>query len=320
MKKQLIAAALGAILAMAVSKKAVSDEYTALAFSPDSTQLATGWTNGRGFHEVRFHHARTGDLLASFRTRAKVDRIVYSSDGTLLATLQPLRGGRHRVEVFDLETEASLGSLVIDSVSMSGRDQIVLLGSVDTVAVARTHKPNLLWNFRTNGRAPLEGWSYALARSTNDQFLIYGDGTNVRMRRVTDGQPMRSFETNSPFPPTGLSFGERNSRIAILRSQNVEIWSVRDAKRLRILPSPSYIRAIAYQPSGVRVATAVSGHPVQIFNARTGKRLLQLEFDRWDWFEDVDVSAKASRVAALTTLGKIRVWNILSGKLLYSLP
>lgn len=200
MKNRLIAVAFGAILAIAASNKAIADEYTALAFSPDSTQLATGWTNGRGLHEVRFHHARTGDLLASFRTRAKVGLIVYSSDGGLIATLQPLRGGRHRVEVFDLETEASLGSLVTDSVSMSGRNQIVLLGSVDTVVVARTHKPNLLWNFRTNDRTSLEGWTYALARSTDDRFLIYGDGTRVRMRRVTDGQPMRSFETNSPSP------------------------------------------------------------------------------------------------------------------------
>ncbi len=320
MTNRLISLALGAILTICVSATGEADEYTALAFSPDSAALVTGWSNGRKRHEVRFHRAADGQPLFGFRTRGKVEQLAFSADGGSLATLQTMRGTKKRIEIWDVESSTALNSTIVDSVSPFGHDQLALFGSVETAAVARTGKPSILWNYGAGKKKLQRTWTNSFARTTNDRIMAYGDGTSVQVRRIVDGKPISTLPSSSSSSPTGLAFGDGNKRIAVARGVNVEIWSARQGDRQRVLRAPDYVKGLAFQPWGVRVAIASWDNPILIYNARTGARLLRLRADDLDWYEDVAIANKGARVAGLTLLGRIRVWNSLSGKPLYSLP
>lgn len=315
---RLIAFALGVVLALAAAPAAVANGFVAIAYAPDSKVLAAGWTDGRNRHELRFFRAGNGALLSTIRTGRPVIDLAYSADGKLLAALQVLRGGRSRVEVFDLDTGQSLRSMTTNAVSVFGHDQLALLGSVDTVAVARAEKPSLLWNYDSRKSTTLSGWTYGVAVNRLERMLAYGDGALVRLRRVADGKLVRTFETRSEQPVVSLAYGDRGTKIAAGRGPNLEIWSPQ-GKRLRVLPAPDFVRGAAFQANGMRVAMASWNNPILVFNARSGRRLHRLMADATDWYEDVAITPRGARIAGLTVAGEIRVWNGINGDLLHTL-
>jgi WD40 repeat protein len=163
---------------------------------------------------------------------------------------------------------------------------------------------------------------------------------------VPSGQSLKPFRAGNPDGAiTGLAWSPDGGRVALslwcmddardvliaggkadeARAGRVEIWDVRQGKRLHsLLGHHSFVNGVAWSADGTRVASAGSDRTVQVWDAATGRRLHHLEGHRGQVIRvafspkgDLLATGGQGRLTASSSqtpddVGEVKLWDLKS--------
>ncbi len=273
---------------------AVDNYGTALAFSPDGSQLVGGGAPGKS---VNLWDVTSGEKLREFAARDVVDvafgeHVIAMADRNGGVSLWAPEGGD--------PTELDTGSARLVAVTADGR----------WVAVAGRSGTSL-WEVATATRVrtlPYEVYSLGgLAFAADGTRLAIGTKRTLRVFRVSDGEELyrRSMKTGI----RDLAFAAEGS-LAAITMKRLMAWT-RDSRRPRFeLETPTkYNTALALSPDGTTIAVAGASSVVRLWDSSTGKLVRTLGRP---YGERVSVAISSDRrwLASGASDGGVTLWPI----------
>ena len=248
-----------------------AENVDAVAFSPDSTILASGsWDT-----TVILWDVESGQVLRTLEGHTDhVESVAFSPGGQMLASgsqdsmviLWDVESGQH-VRQFG-------GMGMVHSLAFSPDGQTLAAGATDsTVTLWRVADGTLL---RALEKHPDNIWSVVF--SPDGQTLASGcfDG-KVRLWRVSDGALLRTLDGHAHdvqivvFSPDGQTLASGS------HDNTVMLWDVGSGRRLHTLRGHAYsLYALAFSPDGASVASGAF-QTVILWDVQSGQRLRTLE-------------------------------------------
>ena len=265
------------------------DSIRSIAYSPDSSTVATGGDDGT----VRFWNASTGALRHTITGHTnEVNAVAYSPDGDTLAI-----GGAYSVNtvgLWDVATNTLKNSLEIDTADFGWSYVVSLAFSPDGSTIAGgNYQETYLWDaathkiirrfestYRSRGITYSRDGSTIAGGTASRTVALSPDGTKL----VTPGGGLSGDTTaNLSDVTTGaivksFTFTELTSRDALM------VWDVatrRIIDKLVLAPEDRHVRDIAFSPDGNIVAAAV-GSSVYLWDATIGRLKYRLTDDPLD--------------------------------------
>lgn len=254
-------------------------EIWSVTFSPDGKRIGTASQD----KTAKIWDAETGKLLLTLKGHtASVNGIAFSRDGKRVAT----SSDDHTAKVWDIIT---------------GKELLTLSG-------------------HTN-------WIYRIAFSPNGKRLATtSEDKTAKIWDAVTGQELLSIAVDGAvfydvaFSPDGkrLATSVENMETYI---STVRVFDTTTGKELLTLPinggSP---RGVAFSPDGTLVAGTGTSFPnARIWDATTGKVILNGFPDQKDGLLDVTFSPDGKLVATGGLDQKARIWNATTGQILYTL-
>ncbi len=233
-------------------------------------------------HSVGLWDLQTGKLLKSLTGhKGRLMRVAVSADGRLLAT-GSFAG--EKIKIWEMATGALTGE-------MANFDDLASLAlSNDGRLLAASGIPS-----GQSKDCTVELWD--IAKSTSLAVLAK--------------KPVEQFYPGSlRFSPDGkhLAAGIQN------KSHSIMIWDVATHKLLKTIPHPGDIAAIDYSPDGSRLAGGGVDNTACLWDAQTGKLLLQMK-GHTDFITGVSFHP-AGKYFATTSFGsksRFRIWDVQTG-------
>ncbi|MFY1832320.1 hypothetical protein ACN47A_40865 [Myxococcus fulvus] len=298
-----------------------SGAVEALAWSPDGTRLATATNASK---EVQVWNAATGEregtpLTAVDRVRA----LTWSPDGSRLA-MEAGRGGAFSqwVEFHVVGTQGPEGLVdVTGGFSWSPDGTRFAVGFEGEVRVYLTAGYRLESTYEGGwSRATLVEWS------ANGRWLAVGDP--LRELFVLDAATGTVLVDASQAPPTGtatgydaLSFHPTQPRFAVvddLPRSVLDVFTMDVDKgtvvRRELLAHDLLVEAVAWSPTGERLASGGSEGKVQLWGA-DGEWLRTLSGHGAQRVRALAWSADGTRLASAGDDGLVNLWNAADGTL-----
>ena len=119
----------------------------------------------------------------------------------------------------------------------------------------------------------LSGYGYTIVTYSPDGRYIAGAGDHVQVWSAMDGKPVFGVDDNRFQSLYGLevqsiAFSPNSDILAFgLKDGSVELWSVQDRKRLRVLPGAGYnpVHALAFSPNGKLLAVGLDDRSIRLW-------------------------------------------------------
>jgi eukaryotic-like serine/threonine-protein kinase len=256
-----------------------------LAFSPDSTKLATACADGF----ARIYQVPEGKLLTTTATReVNIWRVRFSPDGELLATASG-DSTSTSVKVWNVATGAETLSLVghtarVRAVDFSPDGKLIATGSRDsTIRIWSAVDGRELRRFVIEQAGGPEVTETQDLHFTPDGVKLIAVSKSIcNIWEVSSGRILFKFDDKkgqikkgwiaSAVSPDGKRFalGSSDSRIQIFNSNPVE-------QVLEITAHEAKINNLAFSPDSSRIASASSDRTIRSFDAQTGEELQNLK-------------------------------------------
>ncbi len=252
-----------------------------VAFSPDSTKLATACADGF----ARIYQVPEGKLLTTTATREiNIWRVKFSPDGELLATASG-DATSTSVKVWNVATGAETLSLVGHTARVRGVDfspdgKLIATGSRDgTIRIWSAVDGRELKRFVIEPAGGPEATETQDLHFTPDGVkLIAATKSTCKIWEVSSGRILFKFDEKrggwiaSAVSPDGKRFalGSNDSRIQIFNSNPVK-------QVLEITAHEAKINNLAFSPDSSRIASASSDRTIRSFDAQTGEELQNLK-------------------------------------------
>ena len=276
------------------------DGVTAVAWSPDSTRIATSST----FDGVRVWDAVTEEELLSLEHGRLVESVVWSSDSSRIAT-----GSFGDVRVWDAVTGENVLSLKhgyrVDSVAWSPDSSRIATGSVDGgVQVWDAVTGENVLSLKHGLRVGSVAWSPDSTRIATGS--IFGD---VRVWDAVTGKELLSLECGRGVG--SVAWSPDGTRIVGGSTGAARVWDAVTGKDLFSLECGRGVWSVAWSPGGSRIVGGSTG-AARVWDAVTGEKLLSLKHSYR--VGSVAWSPGGSRILTKSRRNEIRIWDVTSGE------
>lgn len=263
-----------------------------IAFSPDSTQIATGDWDGL----TKLWHIDTEKELAAFVHKDWVTSIAFSNDGKHLAT-----GSRDgSATLWDVDSQTARFTINhedrVANVLFSPDSQRVATGSWDASAT--------LWELETGEHL------VTFSHQKHSESVTFASG-NVRTFNEGGIQHIA-------FSPDGRYFATSGRR----RDKRTSLWEIETGKQLWTISHDASVEALVFSPTGEYVATGTQNGQAQLWEITTGTPRLPVihvtgthvtgTHDKT--VEALAFSADGSHFATGGADGIVNVWQVNSGE------
>jgi WD40 repeat protein/serine/threonine protein kinase len=295
----------------------------ALAYSSDGAYLAAATSLG-----IYLYDAKTYELLRFIDVGAWVRTVIFSPDGTLLAS----GSDANKVQLWRISDGALVHSLEghgdwVRAIAFSGDGSLLASASDDrTVRLWRASDGTLI--------RPLEGhhdqvWSVAF--SPDGQWLASGscaekEGSwkcirgEIYLWRVSDGRLEGEFVGHTrnvnalAFSPDGTILASGGGSVES-DDNTIRLWRVKDRSLLRTMePHQDWVMAIAFSADGRTILSASDDSRVRLWRIEDGALLRTMEGHTGP-VRGMALSPTDPIVASGSWDGTIRLWHIEEGKL-----
>jgi WD40 repeat protein/serine/threonine protein kinase len=249
-------------------------EVIGVAFSRDGELLASAGEDGF----VKIWNSRTGKVIQTFpaHTTAPTDSVVcvaFHPDGYLASV-----GSDKIVKVWDLKTEKELFAAKCKVVRKYG------------AAYAAAFSPD----------------GQLLAAATDAAVLVW-DWKNHRVLHNLHPHPFNSI---------AVAFSGDGRLATGVLGEGLKLWDSKTGGLLRAIPGPGHrhpISALAFSPSGERLASASFDRTVKVWDTATDKQLPTLDLHTGN-VECVAFSPDSRRIASGGEDLTVRIWDSATGQ------
>jgi len=283
---------------------------SACSFSPDGTRLAVA----DGFGAVEIVDGRTGRLLFyPPQHRARVRSLVYSPDGTILAT-----AGDDRVLWL---SDASSGALIgrVEGVDPPTPQSLAFAPDGRRLVVTcydRTAKVYSVPELHLLASMPLgTNQGLSVAWSPDGSSIASTDRDQMVRVRTPDGA-LLAERSVSPYTPWTVAYSPDGRRLAVGSwARNIEILDVSGLGLLHTLTGPSGLITQIGWTAGERAerpllyASSADG-AVRVWNVETDRVLFELAPFLSSDMTSCAISADGTQLAAAGAWGETAVWDL----------
>jgi mono/diheme cytochrome c family protein len=297
-------------------KYPVAVPITALAFSPDGSEVATA-----GYHEVNLW--TTADGLLNRRVRPLAERvydIAFSADGKWLATASGDPGQYGSVKLWLAEPNGG-GKAVRDLAEGSDSFFAVAFSHDNTlIAAAGADRAIRIWEVESGKeRAVIEDhadWIFDLAFSPDGKRLA--SASRDKTAKVFDVAKKESMVTFPGHAETVycVAFSPDGKSVATGGADNqIRIWNPDDdGKQVRAIGGfGGAVFRLQYQLDGKQLIACSADKTLRVFNPADGATLHNLSGHN-DWIYSFAVSPDGKTAASGSWDGEVRLWNLADGK------
>ncbi|MFM9196635.1 MAG: WD40 repeat domain-containing serine/threonine protein kinase [Planctomycetia bacterium] len=297
----------------------------AIALSPAGDLVAMAVGTGA---EVR-SLAEPEKIIALGGHRGRVSGVAFSPDGTRLATGSVNPDWSGTVNVWNLTTGASLGTLERNPGRSAWGARLVFSPAGDRIAITFGDRHAHLWDGSSADSVPLVGHGgrvFAVAFFPDgDEVATCSADFTVRTWNAATGRPGRVF-MGLANEITHLAIDADGSRIAAVDTTgNVGVWCVAPRQEPSVLRAPAGVRTthLAVRPDGSHVAASCGDGILRIWDARSGVALAGLsqhDLGSRAGLQHLAYSPDGSHLAATAGDGLTSVWDVRTLRLVHSLP
>lgn len=284
---------------------------TAVAFSPDGSQLATS-----GYHEVIIWSAKDGRRLGRITNVAeRVYGIQYSPDGKLIAVAAGTPGQLGEVKLFAADGGDMLASLVrtadaIFAVAFSPDGKRLATAGADRairVFDVATKKQQLLIEDHAD-------WVMDVAWLPDASKLV--SASRDKTAKVFDaktGDSLVTFNGHAE-PVFGVAVApDGKTAVTSGRDKSLRRWNLSDAKEIdRIAGFGDEVFRVVITPDG-RIFSCSADGKARVHSLADGK-LLKTFSGHTDWVYSLAYCDATKRLATGSFDGEVRIWNVQDGK------
>jgi WD40 repeat protein len=284
---------------------------TAVAFSPDGSQLATS-----GYHEIIVWNAQDGRRLSRITNVAeRVYGIQYSPDGKLIAVAAGTPAQLGEVKLFaatggDLVADLVRTADAIFAVAFSPDGKRLAVGGADRairVFDVATRKQQLLIEDHAD-------WVMDVAWLPDGSKLV--SASRDKTAKVFDAKTGDSLVTFNGHgePVFGVDVAPDGKTIITSgRDKSLRRWNVSDAKEVqRITGFGDEVFRVAVTRDG-RIFSCSADRKARVHSLADGK-LLKTFAGHADWVYSVAYNDVTKRLATGSFDGEVRIWNAEDGK------
>jgi hypothetical protein len=284
---------------------------TAVAFSPDGSQLATS-----GYHEIILWSAKDGRRLGRITNIAeRVYGIQYSPDGKLIAVAAGTPAQLGEVKLF----AADSGELVADLVRTGDAVFAVAFSPDGTrLATAGADRAIRVFDVATRKQQLLiedhADWVMDVAWLPDASKLV--SASRDKTAKVFDaktGDSLVTFNGHAE-PVFGVAVApDGKTVITSGRDKSLRRWNVSDAKEVhRITGFGDEVFRVVVTRDG-RVFSCSADRKARVHSLADGK-LLKTFAGHADWVYSVAYNDVTKRLATGSFDGEVRIWNVENGK------
>ena len=312
------------LLTQVVEKQAnkttvVSDLATSLRFSPDSTRLAVGMSEG----SVQLFETATGrrtSILTGLPTKddfltMSIDSLdFHRSQSQLVAGF---RGGT--VRVWDIQENRirveHRHNGRVSTVRFSAKGDRFASASWDTSIQVYDHATGRRTNVIRGHRARI----HDMAFDPTGEFLVSASGdSTAKVWRVDEQQERRSLIGHKGWVKSVAFSPDGRQLISGSSDDTLKLWDVQTGQVQRTLQGHSdFIKSVAFSPDGKLVASGSADETAGIWSLATGQNKFG-PLKHSDWVEDVEFSPDGKMLA--TASGPVTVWSIEDGSKIAEWP
>ena len=282
-----------------------TDWVLSMSFSPDGTTFASGSSDGT----IKLWDVVTKEDIATFEDARSIGSVVFSPDGTMLAT------GTYRViKLWDVSTRANIAALEghtdwVLSVSFSPDGTMLASGSWD-----RTVK---LWDVSTRANiATFEGHTggvYSVSFSPDGTTLASGsaDGT-VLLWDVAIDEQIAILEGHKD-EVKAVSFSPDGTMLASGSSDGtVKLWDVATKREIVTLEGEGHrfrVESVVFSPDGAILASGSGDGTVLLWDVSTRANIATFE-GHTDGVYSLEFSLDGTTLASGSADGTVLLWDV----------
>jgi WD40 repeat protein len=285
---------------------------TALTFSPDGTQLATG-----GYHEVLIWEVATGKLVKRLQNLPeRTYAIRFSSNGWWIATASGTPAQSGLVRLWDAKTGEVIRDLIetedaVFGLAFSPDSRVLAAGGCD-----RTIR---IWDLASGKLAKSiedhADWVLDLDFSPDGAKLVSGSRDKTsKVFDVAKGESLVTFPEHQD-AVYAVAFAKDGKSVATAGGDKViKIWDpANDAKKIRDIGGHGMaIFKLQFTPDGSQLLTCSADKTAREFNPANGQQTRSLQGHN-DWIYVAAFSQDAKWIATGSWDGEVRIWNAADG-------